>query len=107
MLKQAACLVFYDLVAHLGKFGFAPDKSAWISGHTRRGKKFCSCIDDFGIKYFNNADKNHLIRALQDKYEITTNMADSNVYSLILNWNYVHGYVVISMTNFVDRTLKN
>ena len=108
MPKQPACLVYEDLVSHLDKYGFAPDKiclNIWT--FKKRKTKFCSCVDDFGIKYFNNADKNHLIGALQDKYEITTDMTDSNFYSLTLNWNYVHGYMIISMTNFVDRTLKN
>ena len=35
--------------------------------HDRQKK----CIDDFGVKYFNKEDAEHLISSLQEKYEIT------------------------------------
>ena len=74
-LKQAARLAHDDLVKHLAKYGYAPDKicsNIWT--HKQRRTKFCLCVDDFGVKFFNYDDKNHLIEALQQKYEITIDM---------------------------------
>ena len=53
-LKQAACLAYDDLVLHLNKHGYFPDKvcqNIWL--HKTRKTKFCLCVNDFGIKYFN------------------------------------------------------
>ena len=47
----------------------------------------------FGVKCFNTNDKEHLIKALQDKYDITIDDSGKNFCGLTLDWNYVHGYV--------------
>ena len=56
----------YDgLVEHLKQFGYYPDKFAPnIWSHETRQTKFCLCVDDFGIQYFNSNDAQHLINAL-------------------------------------------
>lgn len=106
-LKQAARLTYDDLVAHLSLYGYAPDKicpNIW--SHKKRKTKFCLCVDDFGVKFFNDSDKQHLIETLKKKYDITIDETGSNFCGLTLEWNYVHGYVDLSMPNFVRKTLK-
>ena len=106
-LKQAARLAYDDLVKHLSKYGYYPDKICQnIWSHKTRKTKFCLCVDDFGIKFFNESDKQHLCEALKDKYEITTDLSGKNFCGLTLNWNYSHGYVDVSMPNFVKKTLE-
>ena len=65
-LKQAACLAYDDLVHHLQQFGYSPDKNCSnIWSHKTRKTKFFLCVDDFGVKCFNQSDKDHIIHALQ------------------------------------------
>ncbi len=78
-LKQAARLAYDDLKIHLKKYGYSPDPIATnIWTHTTKRTKFCLCVDDFGVQYFNEDDANHLIQALQAKYEITIDRKGNN-----------------------------
>ena len=64
------------------------------------------CVDNFGVKFYNDDDKKHLIEALHDKYEITIDTTGSNFCGLTLKWNHIHGYVDMSMPGFVTKTLN-
>ena len=105
-LKQAVHLVYDDLVSHLKKYGYHPDKICQnIWSHKSRRTKFCLCVDDFGVKYFLNEDREHLCNALKQKYDITTDNSGGKNCGLSLSWNYTHGNVDVSMPNFVQKTL--
>ena len=105
-LKQAARLAYDDLVLHLSKFGYYPDKNCQnIWSHKTLPTKFCLCVDDFGVKIFNEADKEHLCNALKQKYDITIDTSGKKFCGLTLNWNYTYGYVDVCMPNFVQKTL--
>ena len=106
-LKQAARLAYDSLKKYLASHGYYPDKIATnIWSHTTRKTKFCLCVDDFGVQYFSKEDADHLIAALQEKYIVTTDFTGKNFCGLDIVWNYTHGYVDISMNNFVEKTLK-
>ena len=105
-LKQAARLAYEDLKKHLKKFGYEPDPIAQnIWKHSTRKTKFCLCVDDFGVQYFNADDAKHLINALKNKYDITVDFTGKNFCGLHLDWNYTNGWVDISMPNYVTKTL--
>ena len=105
-LKQAAKLAYEDLKQHLSKFGYAPDPMAPnIWSHETRKTKFCLCVDDFGVQYFSEQDAQHLISALQNKYKITIDKKGTNFCGLNLHWNYTHGYVGISMKDYVKKNI--
>ena len=71
-LKQAAKLAREQLIATLKPFGYYPTKESQnIWERTTKKTKFCLCVDDFGIKYFNKEDAEHLLTALRTAYEIT------------------------------------
>ena len=92
---------------HLAKYGYYPDKFAQnIWYHTTKKTKFCLCVDDFGVQYFSQDDINHLINALQDKYIVTTDFSGNNFCGLDIKWNYVNGWVDISMIKYLSKTLK-
>ena len=93
---------------HLSHHGYFPDKIATnIWSHKERETKFCLCVDDFGVQSFSKDDANHLIEALLEKYIITTDFTGKSFRGLDLVWNYVHGWVDISMNNFIQKTLKS
>ena len=67
---------------------------------------FCLCVNNFGVKNFHEEDKQHLLNALKDKYEIMTDHSGKFFCDLLLDWNYIHGCINVSMPNFVNITLK-
>ena len=105
-LRQAARLAYDDLKQHLKKCGYTPDKLATnIWKHETRKTKFCLCVDSFGVQYFSDDDAQHLISALEDKYEITVDKSGENFCGLKLQWNYTYGFVDITMPNYAKKTL--
>ena len=50
--------------------------------------RFCVCVDDFGIKYFNKDDADHLLQSTGKNYQYTTDRKGNNYCGLTLNWNY-------------------
>ena len=65
VIKQAAVLVYENLIKNLSPFGYKPipnTDSYWRQ--KQNPTKFCLCINNFGIKCFSKADINHLITSL-------------------------------------------
>ncbi len=69
-LKQAAVLAYQHLIDNLQKDGYTPIEytdSYWR--HATLPTVFCLCVDDFGVKYYNKQDLNHLINSLLKKLQ--------------------------------------
>ena len=66
----------------------------------------CVCVDDFGIKYFNKDDTDHLLQSIGKYYQYTIDWKGINHYGLTLNWNYHEGYVEISIPGYMEKILK-
>ena len=65
-LKQAALLAYRQLEKNLAKYGYAPiSGTVGLWKHETRPTTFCVCVDDFGVKYFSEADGQHLINSLK------------------------------------------
>ena len=106
-LKQAAILAYNQLVQRLENYGYHPMKSSnGLWKHETRNIIFALCVDDFGIKYNNQEDLDHLIQSLKKHYEITIDMSGTNFCGLTLEWNYKHEYVDVSMPGYVAKKLK-
>ena len=60
---------------------------------------FCLCVDDFGVKYFNRNDTDHLLNTLGKNYNI-------NFCSLKFEWNYKDGYVYVSIPGYIKDALR-
>ena len=71
-LKEAGILAFNYIVKNLAPFGYHPVKfTPGLWKHETRPTTFILCVDDFGIKSYCKEDKDHLLNALQTKYEIS------------------------------------
>ena len=106
-LKQAARLARDKLLKILAPFGYSPTKHApniWT--HHTRQTKFCLCVDDLGIKYYNEDDIQHLMMALRSACEITFDRSVSKFCDIQLDWNYTQGYVDVSMPEYVMEALE-
>ena len=68
-LKQAALLAFNFIKENLAPHGYEPiPHTDGLWRHKTRPITFCLCVDDFGIKYFNKEDVEHLLSALRENY---------------------------------------
>jgi hypothetical protein len=106
-LKQAALLAYKHLVNILQPFGYYPcPYTTGLWKHKTRPTVFCLCVDDFGIKYFNDADRDHLLNALKSNYRISTDLEGKHYCGLTLDWNYAQKFVEISMPEYVIKTLE-
>ena len=106
-LKQAAILAYEQLRKHLEKHGYRPIRgTVGMWGHDSKPTKFCVCVDDFGIKYYNKADAEHLLACLREKYKCTTDWDGKNYCGLTLDWHYDDGYVDVSMPGYVRDSLQ-
>ena len=71
-LVQAGIIAHESLKEHLKPCGYALSKiTQGLWTHKERDINFTLVIDYFGIRYKNNKDADHLISALQAKYEVT------------------------------------
>ncbi len=62
-------------------------------------------VDDFGVKYTNQGDVDHLIGSLKKDYELTKDW-DGNLYCGIkLKWDYNARTLVISMPGYIIKQL--
>ena len=105
-LKQAAVLAYENLINKLKPFGYEPiphTDSFWRQ--KTYPTKFCLCVDDFGIKYFNTTELNHLITNLQVNYKISTDFSGRNYCGLTIEWDNIRGFVDISMPKYVPKAL--
>jgi hypothetical protein len=65
--------------------------------HVTRPISFTLVVDDFGMKYTNKANVNHLIECLKENYDLTQDW-DSDLYCGIqLKWNYDEQTLDLSM----------
>jgi Reverse transcriptase (RNA-dependent DNA polymerase) len=105
-LKQAGRLANEQLTEFLAEHGYAP--CAITSGlwkHETRPITFTLVVDDFGIKYINADDKNHLIGVLRKKYIISEDPTGTKYCGLHIAWDYQNGTCDISMPGYIERAL--
>ena len=70
-LKQAAVLAYNQLKEKLLPKGYSLVKgTVGLWRHATRKTKFCLCVDDFGVKYYNKEDADHLLNSLRKNYKI-------------------------------------
>ena len=71
-LVQAGVITHKGLKEHLKPYGCAPSIIAQgIWKHQDRDINFTLLVDNFGVRYRNKNHADHLISALQEKYEVT------------------------------------
>ena len=106
MKIQAGIIAHDTLKEQLKPYGYAPGKITqrlWI--HTDRDINFTLVVDKFGIKYRHKKDADHLISALQEKYEVTQDWTGGLYCGIKLKWDYKTRQQEISMPGYVKDAL--
>jgi hypothetical protein len=98
-LSQSGYLANQDLIKNLTPFGYYPSKrTPGLWHHKTRPIKFSLVVDDFGVKYVNKNDAQHLLDSIQANYPVKADWTGSKEYiGIDLNWNYEKGEAKISM----------
>ena len=106
-LPQAALLAYDQLQQHLKKFGYHPIPSTvGMFKHVTRHTVFCLCVDDFGVKYYNKEDADHLINALSTKYDCSIDWDGKNFCGLEYKWDYKKQFIDVSLPKYVKKALQ-
>jgi hypothetical protein len=75
--------------------------------HDTHPISFALVVDDFGIKYVNKADAEHLVDTLQQVgYKLSQEWDDNRYCGLTLKWNYDEHSCMVSMPGYVERALQ-
>ena len=105
-LPQAGRLAYVQLIKHLKLHGY--ERAGFTPGlfkHKTRKTIFSLVVDDFGVRYTSMDDAMHLINALKESYQITTDFDGKIFLGLHLDWNYKKRIVRISMPGYVRQAL--
>jgi hypothetical protein len=106
-LAQSGYLANQDLIKNLAPYGYYPSKrTPGLWHHKTRPIKFSLVTDDFGVKYENKADAQHLLDSIKAKYPVKADWTGSKYIGIDLNWNYEAGEVKLSMKGYVPKALK-
>jgi hypothetical protein len=73
--------------------------------HATRDITFCLMVNNFGIKYTNRCDADHILTVLQQLYTVTTDWTGSLYLSMHMAWDYINHTVDISMPGYVAKSL--
>ena len=107
-LKKAALLAYYHLKENLSKDGYSPIiGTVGLWKHESRPTKFCVCVDDFGIKHFATDGANYLLNSIGKHYKYINYWKGKHYCGITMYWNYMYGYVDISMPEYVPNSLKH
>jgi hypothetical protein len=107
-LPQAGILVNQVLLHKLGAHGYRPVPiTPGLWKHDTRDIHFALVVDDFGVKYTNRADAEHLMHTLQHVgYKVSEDWEGARYCGLTLTWNYDARTVKLSMPGYVARALQ-
>ena len=88
-LSQSGRIANVDLRKHLAKYNYYPTKRTpgqWQ--YQTRPISFTLVVDDFGIKYTNEDDINHLFKAIKEKYPLKIDWTGAKYVGINLDWDY-------------------
>ena len=105
-IKQSGRLASYHLTKNLAVNGYAPVKhTPFLWRHRTSDLVFLLIVNNFGINYTRKEDADHLMKYLQEYYEITEDWTGEKYLVLTLKWDYVNRNVHVSMQGYVKTAL--
>ena len=97
-LVQAGVIAHDALKENIDPYGCAPAKiTQGLWAHKYRDIHFTIMVDDLGIRYRNKKYTDHLISALQSKYEVTQYWTWLIYFGIKLKWDYKARKLYISI----------
>ena len=106
-LAQSKKIAHDELVRHFAPFSHHPTThplDLWT--HATRPLSFTLTVDDFGIKYTDINDANHLLASLRRKYDVTTDWYGSLYYGVTLKWDFIKKTVQLLIPGYIANVLQ-
>ncbi len=115
-LRNEECSMGTTAVGHLSKkclqrklalFGFYESTNTpclWC--HKTRLITFTLVVDNFGIKYINKDDVNHLISSIKKFYSLTKYWMGNLYCGIQLNWDYENWTLDLSMSGYIKKKIQ-
>ena len=105
-LKEAAYISNVELKRVLAEEGYVPSKfTPGLFTHKTRDIAFALCTDDFGCRYVNKEDAEHLIETVKRRYPMTFSWEPDYYLGMTLKWDYEARTVECSMPGYVQEAL--
>jgi hypothetical protein len=106
-LPQAGILANKHLRQNLAPFGyFEKVNTPGLWYHVSRPISFTLVVNDFGIKYVNKADVDHLVASIKSTYTLTKDWTGNLYCSIALAWDYDKRTVDILMPGYIKTKLQ-
>jgi hypothetical protein len=105
-LLQAGIIAQDLLTKQLNKAGYRQRKfkpGYWQ--HDWQPISFTLVVDNFGVKYVNKDNVEHLISSLSQDYTINTDWEGTRYLGITLNWDYSQRKVHLSMPGYIENAL--
>ena len=74
--------------------------------HETRNITFTLVVDNFGVKYVDKNDVEHLITSIKSNYELTVDSTGNLYCGISLGWDYVNRWVDISMPGYIKKKMQ-
>ena len=105
-LPQSGIIAYEQLLQVLSPFLYAPARhTPGLWRHMTLKITFSLCIDNFGIKYIGRQHVDHLLAALKDKYEATTDWTGGTYLGITIKWDYEKQTCDLSMPGYIKAAL--
>jgi hypothetical protein len=106
-LPQAGILANKRLRRKLAPFGyFEHRKTPGLWTHVSRPISFTLVVDDFGVKYVNKEDADHLVASIKSTYTLSEDWTGNLYCGIALDWDYINRTVDISMPGYIKKKLQ-
>jgi hypothetical protein len=103
-LPQAGIIAQDLLTKWLHKAGYRQSKvTLGYWRHDWHPISFTLVVNNFGVKYINKDDVEHLISVLQQDYEVDTDWDGTQYLGLTLDWDYKYCKVHLSMPGYIEK----
>ena len=106
-LQQAGILANRRLNQKLAPFRYHECKNnpgLWY--HKTRQITFMLVVNNFGVKYVDKSNVEHLITSLKANYTLTIDWMGNLYCRISLDWDYINQWVNISMPGYMKKKLQ-
>ena len=105
-LPQSGLLANELLEERLNRHGYRQSKLVpGLWRHDTRQIQFTLVVDDFGVKYIDKDDVQHLQHVLEEHYKITMDWDGRRYIGITLDWDYKRRKVHLSMPGYIKAAM--
>ena len=104
-LPQAGLLSQLQLISLLYEHGYHETKTPMLFRHETRDVTFCLVVDDFGVKYSDNADLDHLVACLSNLYHVKCHRTGTKYLGFTVNHDPVARTLTLSYPDYIPKLL--